>query len=102
MGSSNRDLLSRMSVLIEIEDTVETVEGVLVKVTGDLSGDSTGVTTVVEDKTCSEGEGTVGAHLDVLVVLQGIDQGRDCIEGMCGEARQGPSRLTAHLVGTAL
>ena len=62
MGSSNRDLLSRMSVLIEIEDTVETVEGVLVKVTGDLSGDSTGVTTVVEDKTCSEGEGTVGGR----------------------------------------
>jgi hypothetical protein len=26
IGSSNRDLLSRMSVLIEMEDTVETVE----------------------------------------------------------------------------
>jgi len=39
-----------MSGLIDIEDTVETVEGVLVKVTGDLSGDSTGVTTVVREQ----------------------------------------------------
>ena len=60
--SSNRDLLSRMSVLIEIEDTVETVEGVLVKVTGNLSGDDTGVTTVVEVRACSGGEGTVGGR----------------------------------------
>jgi hypothetical protein len=62
IGSSNRDLLSRMSVVIEIEDTVETMEDVLVRVTGELSGDSKGVTTVVEDGTCSEGEGTVGGR----------------------------------------
>lgn len=59
--SSNRDLLSRMSVLSEMEDTVE-VEIDLVKVTGELSGDCTGVTTVVEVRTCSEGEGTVGGR----------------------------------------
>jgi len=39
-----------MSGLINIEDTVETAEGVLVKVTGDLSGDSTGVTTMVREQ----------------------------------------------------
>ena len=39
-----------MSSLIDIEDTVETVEGVLVKVTSDLSGDSTGVTTMVREQ----------------------------------------------------
>jgi hypothetical protein len=49
-----------MSDLIEIEDTVETVEGVLVRVTGNHSGDSTGVTTVVEDGACNDGEWTVG------------------------------------------
>jgi len=51
-----------MSDLIEIEDTVETVEGVLVRVTGNLSGDSTGVTTVVEDRTCNDGEWKVGGR----------------------------------------
>ena len=39
-----------MSGLIDIEDTVKTVEGVLVKVMGDLSGDSTGVTTMVREQ----------------------------------------------------
>lgn len=48
-----------MSDLIDIEDTVETVEGVLVKVTGGLSGESTGVTTMVEGGTCNEGEGAI-------------------------------------------
>ncbi len=59
IGSSKRDPLSRMSVLIEIEDTVEIVDVVLVKATDDISEDS-GVTTVVEVGTCSEGEGTAG------------------------------------------
>lgn len=56
-GSSKRDPLSRMSVLIEID---ETVEGVLVKATGGRSGEYMGVTTVVEDGTRSEGDGTAG------------------------------------------
>jgi len=51
-----------MSDFIEIEDTVETVEGVLVRVTGNLSGDSTGVTTVVEDGTYNDGERKVGGR----------------------------------------
>ena len=46
-----------MDDVIEIEDTVETVEGVLVKVTGGLPGDSTGLTTLVGDGTCNDGEG---------------------------------------------
>jgi hypothetical protein len=59
-SKSKRDLLSRMSVLIEIEETDEMVEGVLVKMTGERSGDNTGVTTVVEDGTCNRGERTAG------------------------------------------
>lgn len=49
-----------MSDVIEMEDIVEIMEGDLAKVTVDLSGDSTGVTTVVEGGTCNGGEGTVG------------------------------------------
>ena len=39
-----------MSSLINIEDTIETMEGVLVKVMGNLSGDSTGVTAMVREQ----------------------------------------------------
>jgi hypothetical protein len=45
---------------VEIEEVVEIVEDVLVKMVGGRSGDSTRVTTVVEDRTCNEVEGTVG------------------------------------------
>ena len=55
IGSSKRDPLSRASDLMEIEDTVEIVEGVLVKLTGASWGDIKGVTTLVEDGTCNEG-----------------------------------------------
>jgi hypothetical protein len=51
-----------MSVVIEIEDAVEIMEDVLVRVTGELSDDSKEVTTVVEEGTCREGEGTVGGR----------------------------------------
>jgi hypothetical protein len=40
---------------VVIEESVVTVVGVLVKMTGDRSGDSTGVTTVMEDGTCNKG-----------------------------------------------
>lgn len=40
---------------VVIEDSVVMVVGVLVKMTGDRSGDSTGVTTVMEDGTCNKG-----------------------------------------------
>ena len=56
--------MSRASDLIEIEDTVEIVEGVLVKLTGARSGDIKGVTTVVEDRTCNEGGEAVGGGRD--------------------------------------
>jgi hypothetical protein len=45
---------------MEIEDTVEMVEGVLVKLTGTCSGDIKGVTTLVEDGTCNEEAEAVG------------------------------------------
>jgi hypothetical protein len=38
-----------MSELMEMEETVETMEGVLVKTTEVSLGDSDGVTTVVDD-----------------------------------------------------
>jgi hypothetical protein len=73
IGSSKRDPLSRMSVLIEIEDTVEIVDDVLVSE----------VTTVVG--TCSEGEDTVGggdgdegvavAETDTDTVAVGVREG---------------------------
>ena len=40
---------------VVIEESVVTVVGVLVKMTGDRSGDSTGITTVMEDGTCNKG-----------------------------------------------
>jgi hypothetical protein len=75
-----------MSDLIEIEDTVETVEGVLVRVTGNLSGDSTGVTTVVEDGTCNDGgectvsgrdgdEGVADGETETDTVAVGVREG---------------------------
>src|SRR5258708_38937848 len=53
---------SRSSVLMEMEETVETVEGALVKTTEVGLGDGDGVTPVVEDGTCNKGEGTVGGR----------------------------------------
>jgi len=44
------------------EETDEIVEGVLVKTTEVGLGDDDGVTTVVEDGTCSKGERTVGGR----------------------------------------
>ena len=52
--------MSKISDLIEIEEAVETVDGVLVNATWDRCGDSIGVETVVEDGARREGEGTVG------------------------------------------
>ena len=50
---------SRISVLMETEETVETMKGVLVKMTEVGLGDSDSVTTVVDDGTCNKGEPTV-------------------------------------------
>jgi hypothetical protein len=45
-----------------VMETVETVEGVLVKATEVGLEDSDGVTTVVDDGTCNKGERTVGGR----------------------------------------
>lgn len=49
-----------MSVLIV--EAVETADGVLVKATEVGLGDSDGVTTVVDDGTCKEGERAIGGR----------------------------------------
>jgi hypothetical protein len=51
-----------MSVLMETEETVETLEGVLVKTTEVGLGDSDSVATVVYDGTCNKGERTDASH----------------------------------------
>ncbi|KAH9041017.1 hypothetical protein EDB85DRAFT_1886660 [Lactarius pseudohatsudake] len=63
MGSSKRDRLSKISDPKEMEDAVETEDGVLVNATWDRSGVSMGDKTVVEDGARREGEGTVGGAL---------------------------------------
>jgi hypothetical protein len=77
IGSSKRDRLSKISVPIEIEEAVETLDGVLVKATWGRSGVSIGVDTVVEDGARREGEGTVGGAVgdseDVADVDADID-----------------------------
>src|ERR1700679_615317 len=52
--------LGRMPVLMKTEETIGTVEGVLVKMTEVGLGCSDGVTTVVDDGTCNKGKRTVG------------------------------------------
>ena len=47
--------------MVETEETVEIMEGVLVTTELGL-GDSDGVTTVVDDGTCNEGERTIGGR----------------------------------------
>jgi hypothetical protein len=79
---------SRMSVLTE--ETVETVEGVLVKATEVGLGDSDGVTTVVDDGTCNKGERTVGGRdrddavtdTDTIAVdVRGDEEEEEIIDG---------------------
>jgi hypothetical protein len=47
---------------MEVEETVETVEGVLVSATEVGLGDRDGVTTAVDDGTCNKGERAVGGR----------------------------------------
>ncbi|KAH8978435.1 hypothetical protein EDB86DRAFT_2836797 [Lactarius hatsudake] len=63
IGPSKRDRLSKISDPKEMEDAVETEDGVLVNATWDRSGVSMGDETVVEDGARKEGEGTVGGAL---------------------------------------
>jgi hypothetical protein len=70
-----------MSVLMETEETVEMVEGVLVKTTEVGLGDCDGVTTVVDGGTCNKGERTVGgrdeddAETDTDTIAVGVREG---------------------------
>jgi hypothetical protein len=68
---------SRMSVLIETEETVEMMEGVLVKTTEVGPGDSDGVTTVVDGGTCNKGERAVGGRDrdDTDTIAVGVGEG---------------------------
>jgi hypothetical protein len=99
IGSSKRDPLSRMSVFIAMEETVETVEGVLVKVAGDRSGDSMGVTTVVEVGTCNRGEAIEGGtdgydvETDVDTIAVGVRERDDDEEVIDGDSLEGLSSI---------
>ena len=88
-----------MSVLMETEETVEIMEGVLVTAEVGL-GDSDGVTTVVDDGTCNEGERTVGgrdrddAETDADTIAVGIREGDEEEEGIIdGDALEGLSSI---------
>jgi hypothetical protein len=86
-----------MSVLIAIEETVETVEGVLVKMTGDRSGDSVGVTTVVEVGTSNKGEaiegGIDGDDVETDVDTIGVREREEEEEVIGGDALKGLSSI---------
>jgi hypothetical protein len=71
--------LSKISVLIEIDDAVETVDGVLVKATRGCSGESIGVETVVEDGARREGEGTVGGAVGDSDEVADVDADIDTV-----------------------
>jgi hypothetical protein len=62
IDSTKRDPLSRMSILIEIDETVDIIEDILVKMMGCCSGDNGGVSTGVVVRTQGEGEGMVGGR----------------------------------------
>ncbi|KAH8985731.1 hypothetical protein EDB86DRAFT_2832954 [Lactarius hatsudake] len=68
MGSSKRVRLSKVSDPKEMEDAVETKDGVLVNATWDRCGVSMGVETVVEYGARREGEGTVGDSVTWMVL----------------------------------
>jgi hypothetical protein len=87
---------------MEMEETVETVEGVLVKTTEVGLGDGVGVTTVVEDGTCNKGEGTVGGgdgddpETDTATIAGGVRE-RDEEEIIDGDPLQGLSSIVLRL-----
>ena len=91
---------SRMSVLMETVETVETVEGVRVKMTEGGLGDCDGVTTVVEDGTCNNGERTVGGRdgddveTDTDTIAVGVREGdEEEEETIDGDSLEGLSSI---------
>ncbi|KAH8977390.1 hypothetical protein EDB92DRAFT_1822377 [Lactarius akahatsu] len=81
MGSSKKVRLSKVSDPKEMEDAVETEDGVLVNATWDRCGVSMGVGTVVEYGARREGEGTVGDSVTWMVLpMQRLSDGGDSAE----------------------
>jgi hypothetical protein len=95
-----------MSVLMETEETVEIMEGVLVTAEVGL-GDSDGVTTVVDDGTCNEGERTVGgrdrddAETDTDTIAVGVREGDEEEEVIIdGDSLEGLSSIVLSRLGS--
>jgi hypothetical protein len=98
---------SRMSVLMEREEAVEMMEGVLVKVTEVGLGDSDGVTIVVDDGTCNKVEWTVGgrdrddAETDADTIAVGIREGdKEEEEIIDGDSLEGLSSIVLSQLGS--
>jgi hypothetical protein len=94
-----------MSVLTE--ETVETVEGVLVKLTEVGLGDSDGVTTVVDDGTCNKGERTIGgrdrddAETDTDTIAIGVKESDEEEEEVIdGDSLEGLSSIVLSRLGS--
>ena len=97
---------SRMSVLMETEETVEMIEGVLVTAEVGL-GECDGVTTVVDDGTCNEGERTVGgrdrddAVTDADTIAVGVREGEEEEEAIInGDSLEGLSSIVLSRLGS--
>jgi hypothetical protein len=98
---------SRMSVLMEMKETVETMEGVLVKMTEVGLGDSDGVTTVVDDGTCNKGERTVrgrdgdDAETDMDTIAVNVKEGDKEEEGILdSDSLEGLSSIVLSRLGS--
>jgi hypothetical protein len=90
-----------MDVLIE--EAVETADGVLVKATEVGLGDSDGVTTVVDDGTCNEGERTVGGRDgdDTDTIAVGVRESDDEEEEIIdGDSLEGLSSIVLSRLGS--
>jgi hypothetical protein len=85
---------SRMSVLMETEETVETMEGVLVKATEVGLGDNDGVTTVVDD-------GGGRDRDDVETIAVGVGEGDEEEEEIIdGDSLEGLSSIGLSRLGS--
>jgi hypothetical protein len=91
---------------MEIEETVETVEGVLVKMVAGRWGDIMGVTTVVEDETCNEVDEAVGerngdeAETERDTIAVGVTEGDEDEKVIDGDALEGLSSIVLSRLGS--
>jgi hypothetical protein len=98
---------SRMSVLMEMEETIEMMEGVLIKITEVGLGDSDGFTTVVDDGTCNKGERTVrgrdgdDAETDMDTIAVNVEEGDKEEEGIFdSDSLEGLSSIVLSRLGS--